>query len=170
MIPCFSIISDPKLRKFLGKIRTAFEGITLDYDYLSDHWRSMDKKSWGNTTVCKFLQGIRFHRQRKKGANTTYIRSPKEIVNAIMMLLKNYESNGLHTWWRQHYCKSLARRYISTIFMLWTSIDLIKENGFTLKKARSRGHSTKTIIEADYADHIGLLANTPAQAGSQLHN
>ena len=54
---------------------------------------------------------------------------------------------------------------VSYLFMLFqdyvlqTSIDLIKENGFTLKKARSRWYSTET--PADYADDLVLLANTP---------
>ncbi len=40
-------------------------------------------------------------------------------------------------------------------------IDLIKENGFTLKKARSRQYPAEIIINAEYADDIMLLANTP---------
>ena len=49
-------------------------------------------------------------------------------------------------------------------------IDLIKENGFTLKKARSRWYSTETITDADYADDIAFLANTPTQSESLLHS
>ena len=51
-----------------------------------------------------------------------------------------------------------------------TSIDLMKENCFTLEKARSRRYPAQTITDADYADDIALLANTPAQAESQLHS
>ena len=46
----------------------------------------------------------------------------------------------------------------------------MKENGFTLKKARSRWYLTETITDADYADDIALLANTPTQAKSLLHS
>ena len=53
-------------------------------------------------------------------------------------------------------------------YVLKTSIDLIKENVFTLKKARSRQIS-RNITDADYADDIALLPNTPIQAESQLH-
>ena len=50
------------------------------------------------------------------------------------------------------------------------SIDLMKENGFTLKKARSRRYLTQTIMDTDYADDIVLLANTPTQAESLLYS
>ena len=39
-------------------------------------------------------------------------------------------------------------------------IDQIKENGFTLKKARSRQYSAETITDADYADDLALLLNS----------
>ena len=44
----------------------------------------------------------------------------------------------------------------------------MKENGFTLVKARSRPYPAQTITDADYADDIALLANTPAQVESLL--
>ena len=40
----------------------------------------------------------------------------------------------------------------------------MKENGFTLAKARSRRYPPRTITDANYADDIALLANTHAQA------
>ena len=48
------------------------------------------------------------------------------------------------------------------------SIDLIKENGITLQKARIRRYPAKTMQDTDYADELTLLANTQAQAESQL--
>ena len=54
--------------------------------------------------------------------------------------------------------------------MLRTSIDKIRENGFKLTKKRSRRHPTKTITDADYADDIAILANTPDQAETLLHS
>ena len=53
--------------------------------------------------------------------------------------------------------------------MLRTSIHKIRENGFELKKKRSRRYPAKTITDADYADDIALLANTPNQAETLLH-
>ena len=49
-------------------------------------------------------------------------------------------------------------------------IDKIWENGFKLTKKRSRRYPTKTITDADYADDIAILANTPNQAETLLHS
>ena len=59
---------------------------------------------------------------------------------------------------------------ISLDYVLGTSIDIIKDNGFKLAKERSRRYPAQTITDADYADDIGLLANTPAQAETRLHS
>ena len=56
-------------------------------------------------------------------------------------------------------------------YVLRTPIDLMKEKGFTLnKKARSRRFPASTITDADYADDISLLANTPTQAKSLMYS
>ena len=55
-------------------------------------------------------------------------------------------------------------------WILQTSIDQIKENGFTLKKARSKWYLAETISDADYIDDLVLLTNTSAQDKSQLHS
>ena len=54
--------------------------------------------------------------------------------------------------------------------MLRTSTDKIRENGFEFTKKRSRRYPTKTITDADYADDIAILANTPNQAETLLHS
>ena len=54
--------------------------------------------------------------------------------------------------------------------MFETSIDKIRENGFELTKKSSRRYPAKTITDADYADDIALLANTPNQAETLLHS
>ena len=54
-------------------------------------------------------------------------------------------------------------------YVLRTSIDKIKENGFELTKKRSRRYPAKTITDADYADDMAILANTPVQAETVLH-
>ena len=48
-------------------------------------------------------------------------------------------------------------------YVLWMSIDLMKENGFTQKRQ-------EMIMDADYADNIACLANTPTQAESLPHS
>ena len=53
-------------------------------------------------------------------------------------------------------------------YVHWTSMDLMRENGFTLAKVRR--YPAQTITDADYADGIAILANIPAQAESLLHS
>ena len=55
---------------------------------------------------------------------------------------------------------------ISLDYMLRTSINKIRENGFELTKKRSSRYPAKTITDADYA----LLANTPNQSETLLHS
>ena len=55
-------------------------------------------------------------------------------------------------------------------YVLRTSIDKIRENGFELTKKRSRRYPAKTITDADYADDIAILANTHNQAETLLHS
>ena len=63
-------------------------------------------------------------------------------------------------------------RYLFIIcldYVLWMSIDLMKENGFSLVKARSRWYPAQSITDTDYANDIALLENEPAPAESLLH-
>ena len=46
-------------------------------------------------------------------------------------------------------------------YVLRWSIDQMKENGFTLKRQEADNTPHKTITDADHADDIALLANTP---------
>ena len=55
-------------------------------------------------------------------------------------------------------------------YVLRTSINNIRENGYVLTKKRSRRYPAKTITDADYADDIALLANTPNHAETLLHS
>ena len=54
-------------------------------------------------------------------------------------------------------------------YVLRTSIDKIRENGFELTKKRRR-YPAKTITDADYTDDIAILANTPNQVETLLHS
>ena len=51
------------------------------------------------------------------------------------------------------------------IVLYYTYVD--KSN---LKKAKSRRYPAETTTDADNADDLAFLANTPAQAESQLHS
>ena len=55
-------------------------------------------------------------------------------------------------------------------YVLRTSIDKIRENGFKQTKKRSRRYPAKTITDLDYADDIAILANTPNQAETLQHH
>ena len=55
-------------------------------------------------------------------------------------------------------------------YVIRISIDKIREKGFELIKKRSRRYPAKTIIDADYADDIAILANTPNQAENLRHS
>ena len=46
----------------------------------------------------------------------------------------------------------------------------MKENSLKLSKERSRRYPAQTITDADYANGIVLVANTPAQAETLLHS
>ena len=55
-------------------------------------------------------------------------------------------------------------------YVLRTSSDKIRENGFELTKKRNRRYPAKKITNADYTDDIAILANTPNQAERLLHS
>ena len=55
-------------------------------------------------------------------------------------------------------------------YVLRTSIDKMKGNSFKLTKERSRRYPAQTITDADYANDIALLANTPTQVETLLHS
>ena len=106
---------------------------------------------------------------------------PKETVAAIMILCKNTKVKVHSPDGDTDYFDIIAgvlqgdtlAPYLFIIcldYVLRTSIDKIKENGFELTKKRSRRYIAKTITDADYADDIVLLANTPALAEILLHS
>ena len=63
------------------------------------------------------------------------------------------------------YIVMICQDYIPQI-----SIDLIKENGFTLKKTRSKWYFAEIMTDANYTDNLVLLPNTAAQTESQLYS
>ena len=64
--------------------------------------------------------------------------------------------------------KSKMSVFNGFIGVILTSNNKIKKNGFKLTKKSSRRYPTKTITDADYADDIAILANTPNQAETLL--
>ena len=106
---------------------------------------------------------------------------PKETVTAITILYRNTKmkvcsSDGDTDYFNvvagvlQGDTQSPCLFIISLDYVLRTSIDKIKENGFELTKKRSRRYPAKTIMDADYTNDIAILANTPTQAETLLHS
>ena len=105
----------------------------------------------------------------------------KENVAAIMMLYRNMKVKVYSPDVDTDYFDIVAGvlqgdtlvLYLFIIcldYVLRTSINLMKENGFKLTKERSRRYPVQTTTYADYTDNIALLANTSAQAESLLHS
>ena len=97
---------------------------------------------------------------------------PKETIAAIMILYRNTKVKVRSPDGDTEYFNIVAgvlqgdtlAPYFFIIcldYVLRTSIDKIKENGFELTKKRSRRYHAKTITDADYADDIAILAKTP---------
>ena len=106
---------------------------------------------------------------------------PKETVTAITILyrktkVKVHSPNGDTDYFdivagvRQGDTLAPYLFIICLDYVLRTSIDKIKENGFELIKKRSRRYPAKKITDADYADDIAILPNTPSQAETLLHS
>ena len=106
---------------------------------------------------------------------------PKETVAAITILYRNTKVKVRSPNGDTEYFDIVAgvlqgdtlAPYLSIIcldFVLRTSIDKIRENGFEMTKKRSRRYTAKTITDADYTDNIAILANTPNQAETLLHS
>ena len=106
---------------------------------------------------------------------------PKETVAAITILYRNTKVKVRSPDGDTEYFDIVAgvlqgdtlAPYLFIIcldYVLRTSIDKFKENGFEMTKKRSRRYSATTITDADYADDIAILANTPDQAETLLHS
>ena len=104
---------------------------------------------------------------------------PKETVAAITILYRNTKVKVRSPDGDTEYFDIVAgvlqgdtlALYLFIIcldYVLRTSIDKIRENGFELMKKRR--YPAKTITDNDYADDIAILANTPDQAETLLHS
>ena len=139
------------------------------------------KKPAGDITICRHYQGLRFHTQREVGTNPSSIRPTKRKRSSNNDSLQKHQSESTFTRWRHEYFDIVAgvlqgdtlSPYLFIIgldYVLRTSIDKIRENGFERTKKRSRRYPAKTITDADYADDIALLVNTPNQAETLLYS
>ena len=136
----------------------------------------MGKKPTGDNTICRLYQGLWFNSQILLAYSL-----PKETIAAITILYRNTKVKVCSPDGDTEYFDIVAgvlqgdmlAPYLFIIcldYVLRTSIDKIKENGFELTKKRSRRYPTKTITDTYYADDIAILANTPNQAETLLHS
>ena len=102
---------------------------------------------------------------------------PKETIEAITILNRNIKVKVRSLDGDTEYFDTVAGVLqgntlfiICLDYVLRTSIDKIRENGFELTKKRSRRYPAKTFTDADYADNIAILKNTPNQAETLLHS
>ena len=106
---------------------------------------------------------------------------PKETIAAIMILYRNTKVKVRSLDGDTDYFDIVAgvlqgdtlAPYLFIIYLdyvLRTSIDKIKENSCELTKKISRKYPAKRITDADYANDIAILANTPVQVETLLHS
>ena len=101
----------------LGMTKNSLHNLT-DSDNQSNDRRCTSKESHGNATVCRFLQSIRFHSQRK-------ILLPKETFTVIMVFYKNTNAHLLETQTSLkkflESCKEIRTIFVYTLPKLHTS-------------------------------------------------
>ena len=117
----------------------------------------------------------------KDGTNPTSIRPTKRNHSSNNDSLQKHQSESTFTRWRhrilRHCCRSATRRHASPISLYHLS--RLRAQNFDRQNQRKwlpadeekkQKVPAKTITDADYADDIALLANTPNQAETLLHS
>ena len=119
------------------------------------------KKSTGNKIICWLYLDLWLHSQRKDRANSSRLQPTNRWRHRLFDIVAGVLQGDTLVPYLFIICLD---------YVLRTSIDKIKENSFKLTKERSRRYPAKTITDADYADHIALLANASAQVETLLHS
>ena len=174
---------EPKIDNILGKNQNGFQRNRSTASQILTIRRILEgvcsKNLQATILFVDFTKAFdSIHRGKMEQILLTY-GLPKETVTAIMMLYRNTKVKVLSPDGDTDYFDIIAgvlqrdslAPYLFIIcldYVLRTSIDKIKENGFKLTKERSRRYPG--ITDADYADDIVLLANAPAQAETLLHS
>ena len=180
----FSVLSDLMSRKFLEKIRTVFREIDLQPHRFwpsSNYLKSTCKNYRGNIIFVDYSEPFNSIQKRKIGQILLVYCLPKDTVTAVTIFYKNTKAvlcspdndTGLSDIIAGVLPGDILAPYLFIIYLdykLRTSIKLIKENGFQLKRVRSRRYPAQTITDESYTDNPVLHANTLTQAKSLLHN
>ena len=170
-----------KLRKFFGKTKMAFVGIGPQHYrfWLSVEFYVFVQKTLEATLLFEdFSKAFDSILRGKMEQILLAYGLLRETIADIMILYKNMKVCSLDgdtdffdivTGVLQGDTLALYLFIICLGYILWTLIDIMKENGFTLEKARRRQYPTQTITDAGYTDDRALQTNTPTQAKSMLH-
>ena len=151
------------------------------------YWLSVEslmayaQKPAGDNSICRLYQDLWFHSQREDGTNPTSIQHTERDRRINYDSLWNTKSKVRSPDGNTYYFDIVAGvlqgdtldPYLFIIcldYVLRTSIDKIKENGFDLIKKRSIRYPAKTITDVDYTDDIALLANASAENKTRLHS
>ena len=166
---------EPKIEKVLRKNQNGFWRNLTIHQILED---VRAKKLDATISFVNFSKAFDSINRGKMEEILIAYSIPKETVAAIMILYKNTKVK-VHSGMEKHYFTIVAdvlqgdtlAPYLFIIcldYMLRTSIDIMKDNGFKLAKERSRRYPAQTITDVDYANDIVLLTSTPAE--TLLHN
>ena len=150
------------------------------YSVVSSFFEHSPSNSNDAKTICRLIQGLWLHTQKLEKILLAYDLH-KETVAAMMMLYKNTKVKVRSPDGKTDYFDIVAgvlqgdtlAPYLFIIYLdyvLRTSIDKMKDNGFKLAKERSRRYPAQTITDTDYADDIALLANKLALAKTLVHS
>ena len=151
-----------EIEKILRKNQNGFRGnrSNISEIFTIRRW-DLCKKYWFNTIVSRYHPShlIRYTIRKIEQILQAY-ELLKETVSAIMMLHKNTKAMVRSSEDGDINIGIVAGVLLGDIFasyllicldyVLRISIDLIKENGFTLEKAKSRRYLAETITNADY--------------------
>ena len=102
-MPCFQVVSDQTLRKFLEKKQ---KNRTIS-QILTNQQMKWDKKSWGSTIDADFSKVLIPNTGKIEQILQAYD-LPKEIVTVKDDALQKHQSNGfLSGWWHWFLCKEI---------------------------------------------------------------
>ena len=179
---CFSTLLNQKLRKFSGKIRTVFGEIDPQHQILTIRQIIKGVHAKNLEAILLFVDFFKvfdsIHRGKMEQILLAYD-LPKETVITMIMLYKNMKAMIHSLDADTNFFEVVAgflfgdtsALYLFIIcldYVIRTSMNLIKENGFTLKKARR--YPAENITDTYFADYIAFLANIPTQTKSLQHS